>query len=115
DVEFREHWEGIFKAHPWLRGPEDSYLGYWKRGGGASGEHSHAIHLWQYFADALGFGRVTEVEGMIRYRSQGRALYDDLCLINLRTEKDLVGRVIQDVVTRPPRKRAIFQGTEGTL
>src|SRR5205823_3092754 len=29
DVEFREHWEGIFKAHSWLKGPEDSYLGYW--------------------------------------------------------------------------------------
>ena len=36
---------GIFKAHPWLQGPADSYLGHWKSGGGASGEHSHAIHL----------------------------------------------------------------------
>lgn len=32
DVEFREHWEGIFKAHPWLTGPQDTYLGYWKLG-----------------------------------------------------------------------------------
>jgi len=34
DVEFREHWGGIFKAHPWLTGPSDTYLGYWRRGGG---------------------------------------------------------------------------------
>ncbi|MFA6898087.1 MAG: Gfo/Idh/MocA family oxidoreductase, partial [Candidatus Paceibacterota bacterium] len=28
DVEFRENWEGIFKAHRWLKGPADSYLGF---------------------------------------------------------------------------------------
>ena len=38
DVEFREHWGGIFKAHPWLNGPADTYLGYWERGGGACGD-----------------------------------------------------------------------------
>ena len=40
-----EHWGGIFKAHPWLSGPEESYLGYQKRGGGALMEHSHGLHL----------------------------------------------------------------------
>ena len=44
DVEFREHWGGIFAAHPWLAGPSDSYLGFSQRGGGASGEHSHGIN-----------------------------------------------------------------------
>ena len=33
DVEFREHWAGIFAAHSWLDGPKDSYLGFWRRGG----------------------------------------------------------------------------------
>ena len=46
----REHWGGIFKAHPWLSGPADSYLGYLRRGGGAIGEHSHALNIWQHFA-----------------------------------------------------------------
>ena len=40
DVEFREYWGGIFEAHPWLNGPQDSYLGFWKRGGGAWGTFS---------------------------------------------------------------------------
>ena len=48
DVEFRENWSGIFDAHPWLDGPEDSYLGFWERGGSASGEHAHALKLWQF-------------------------------------------------------------------
>lgn len=115
DVEFCEHWGGIFNAHPWLNGPEDTYLGYWERGGGASGEHSHAINLWQHFAHVTGLGRVVEVCAMLRYVQQGKAVYDDLCLLDLRTEKGLVGRVVQDVVTRPHRKRARIQGTEGAI
>lgn len=115
DVEFREHWGGIFSAHPWLSGPEDSYLGYWERGGGASGEHSHAINLWQHFAHVAGAGRVVEVSAMLHYVRHGRAVYDDLCLLDLRTEKGLIGRVVQDVVTRPHRKRARVQGTEGAI
>ena len=58
DVEFREHWGGIFAAHPWLAGPWESYLGFSARGGGASGEHSHAANLWQHFAHVAGRGRV---------------------------------------------------------
>src|SRR5262245_23765748 len=115
DVEFREHWQGIFRAHPWLAGPEDSYLGYWRRGGGASGEHSHALNLWQHFAHVVGAGRVVHVAAMMNYVERGPALYDDVCLMSLRTETGLVGRVVQDVVTLPPVKRARLHGTDGVL
>lgn len=115
DVEFREHWGGIFAAHPWLSGPSDSYLGFWQAGGGASGEHSHAINLWQHLAHLVGAGRVAAVDGMLRYIRDGRAEYDDLCLLNLRTENGLVGRVVQDVVTRPHRKRARIQGRDAAI
>lgn len=115
DVEFREHWGGIFAAHPWLDGPEDTYLGYWKRGGGASGEHSHAINLWQHFAHLAGAGRVTEVNAMLDYVSDGAANYDKLCIVGLRTERGLVGRVVQDVVTVPSRKWARIQGRDGYI
>ncbi len=66
-AEFREHWGGIFSAHPWLSGPSDTYLGFWRRGGGASGEHSHAMNIFQFFAHALGAGRVTEVTALLDY------------------------------------------------
>ena len=115
DVEFREFWGGIFQAHPWLNGPEDSYLGFWERGGGASGEHSHALNLWQHLSHILGFGRVEEVGAMVRYVKKGTAFYDDCCFWHLRTERGMLGRVVQDVVTQPVRKLAVIQGTEGTL
>lgn len=115
DCEFREHWEGIFKAHPWLKGPQDTYLGYWEKGGGASGEHSHAMNLWQHLANVLNFGRVLEVQANLVYIRDREAWYDSLCLLNLKTEKGLVGRCVQDVVTRPSRKMARVQGTKGAL
>jgi predicted dehydrogenase len=115
DVEFREHWEGIFRAHPWLSGPADTYLGYWRRGGGASGEHSHALNLWQHFAQVAGGGRVTQVSASVSYVQEGAADYDSVCAMTLRAENGLVGRVVQDVRTRPARKRASIQGKEGTI
>jgi predicted dehydrogenase len=115
DVEFREHWEGIFKAHPWLSGPADSYLGHWRRGGGASGEHSHALNLWQHFAHVVGAGRVVDTDCLLTYRREGSADYDALCAWQLRTDGGLVGRVVQDVITRPARKRAVLQGSDGAI
>ena len=113
DVEFREHWGGIFTAHPWLEGPQDTYLGFWQKGGGASGEHSHAINLWQHLARSLGAGRITEVDASLEYVKTDNVDYDKLCLLNLRTENGLVGRVVQDVVTQPARKWGRIQGKDG--
>jgi predicted dehydrogenase len=115
DVEFREHWAGIFQAHPWLSGPDASYLGHWQRGGGAAGEHSHALNLWQHFAHAAGLGRVIEVQAMIDYVTEGTGTYDRLCLMHLRTASGIVGRAVQDVVTGPPRKWGRIQGSLGAL
>ena len=115
DVEFREHWAGIFAAHSWLSGPADSYLGYWQRGGGAAGEHSHALNLWQRFATVSVSGRVVAVQAMLDYVSLPPASYDRLCLMQLQTERGLIGRVVQDVVTSPARKWARIQGTAGAI
>lgn len=112
DVEFREFWGGIFAAHPWLSGPADTYLGFSRRGGGACGEHSHAINLWQHFAHVIGAGRVVEVQAMMDFVTYGGVDYDKFCFLNLRTEGGLAGRVVQDVVTNPPRKWARIQGKD---
>ena len=115
DVSFREHWQGIFEAHPWLSGPADTYLGYWKRAGGACGEHSHALNLWQHFGHVLGAGRVSAVSAMMDYVERDGANYDQLALMNLKTETGLIGHVAQDVVTHPALKWARLQGGESAV
>lgn len=111
----REHWGGIFKAHPWLSGPADSYLGFAARGGGATGEHSHAINIWQHFAHKVGAGRVAEVSASMDFVTEGGLDYDRLALITLKTETGLVGDVIQDVVTEPAEKSCRIQGSAGFI
>jgi predicted dehydrogenase len=112
-AEFREYWGGIFSAHPWLSGPADSYLGFWQRGGGASGEHSHAMNIFQFFASVLGAGRVTEVTALLDYVEQDGCAYDRLCQLHVRTESGLAGSIVQDVITEPPQKRVRVQGDRG--
>ncbi len=111
----REHWGGIFRAHPWLAGPQDSYLGFTARGGGAIGEHCHAINIWQHFAHALGQGRVREVSAMLDWVEEDGARYDRLAQLHVRTEAGLVGTIVQDVVTEPAKKWLCVQGSAGFL
>jgi predicted dehydrogenase len=115
DVEFREYWGGIFKAHPWLDGPSDSYLGYLQKGGGACGEHSHAINLFQSFAHEANMGKVKEVSSFMDFVNDGILDYDSVCLMNLKTENNTIGRVVQDVITKPTRKWARAQCENGYL
>jgi predicted dehydrogenase len=114
-VEFREHWGGILKAHPWLKGPADSYLAYWKRGGGALGEHSHAVNLWQHFAGIVGAGPVRQVTADLDYVSVDGAEYDRAAYLSLVTESGLRGGVVQDVVSLPVKKWARIHGVDGTI
>ncbi|MFT3987563.1 Gfo/Idh/MocA family protein [Aestuariivirga sp.] len=109
----REHWGGIFKAHPWLPGPAASYLGFSSRGGGSAGEHSHGINIWQHFANLIGGGRVAEVQAMLDMVQENGTDYDRLCYISLKTDQGLVGDVIQDVVTQPAEKSCRIQGRDG--
>ena len=112
---FREHWGGIFGAHPWLNGPRDTYLGFFERGGGASGEHSHAINIWQHFAHLAGVGRITEVSATLDMIDDTKVKYDRVCLLNVKTESGFVGNIAQDVVTEPAQKTVRIQGDEGFL
>lgn len=109
----REHWGGIFKAHPWLRGPQDTYLGFYNRGGGAIGEHSHGINLWQHFSQFVGKGKIREVSATLKMVEKDGCNYDKLGIASFTTESGLVGDLIQDVVTNPPEKLARVQGSDG--
>ncbi len=113
DVEFREDWGGIFKAHPWLAGPHDSYLGFSNRGGGASGEHSHALHLGLYLAEKLDLPSSPENFSFDKYCPDERE-YDSVAVFRSNINGKRVN-VIQDLLVKPHRKWFRIQGTEGSV
>lgn len=114
-VEWVEHWGGIFAAHPWLHGPGDSYLGWASRGGGACGEHSHGINIWQHFSHLVDRGRIVEVSAVMDMVSGGGVDYDRIAQVSVVTESGLTGFIVQDVVTQPPHKRLRIQGDDGAI
>ena len=115
EMEIKEHWEGIFGAHPWLDGPKDSYLGFYKRGGGACSEHSHGINLLQHFASLVGAGKISRVSALHSYVKTKSLNYDKISSLNVKTEKGLNCRIFQDVVTRPTSKRLKIVSNEGFI
>ncbi|MFN3152559.1 hypothetical protein, partial [Bremerella sp.] len=58
---------------------------------------------------------VSEVDAKMVYESHDQGTYDSQCMLTLDTESGLVGRVVQDVVTFPPSKRAVVHGEKGSL
>ena len=114
-VRWLEHWGGIFEAHPWLKGPQDSYLGTWSRGGGACAEHSHAISLWHHFSKVLGYGEIAQVNATMDMQTSELLNYDQTTMIGIESKNGLVGSVMQDVVTWPAEKMMRIQGTGGFL
>ena len=58
---------------------------------------------------------MSRVTANLDYVEEDGVNYDRLCLANLETEHGLMGRVVQDVVTRPVRKWARLQGKNGAL
>lgn len=115
DVDWREHWGGIFAAHPWLDGPHESYLGFSERGGGATLEHSHGLSMFAHLARASGNGEVQNVFADMDVVKTELVEYDRLGSFSLRTSSGLLGRCVQDVVTQPSRKWARVQGERGFL
>ena len=58
---------------------------------------------------------MSRVTATLDYVEGNGLAYDRLCLANLETDEGLVGRVVQDVVTRPVRKWARLQGSDGFI
>ncbi len=100
----REHWEGIFKAHPWLKGPHDSYLGFTSRGGGSACEHSHALHLTLTTLEAGGWKGIEGTCELDMVKGENGESYDRASFFTLKNGSGQVARVVQDVVTKPTEK-----------
>jgi len=115
NVNWLEDWSGIFKAHPWLSGPSDSYLGFQHLGGGACCEHSHAIALWLYLAKLLDAGSIVELNGAMKLVNYEGCDYDEETTITLTTSRGIKGIIKQDVKTMPAQKMARIDGDKGYI
>ena len=115
DANIRENWGGILDAHPWLSGPEDSYLGSIEQGGGACLEHSHGVNIFQHFLSLLNVGNIKSVSCKMKIIKGEKLHYDEVCSILVDTDTSFHGRIVQDVVTKPTEKYVHIVGDKGFL
>tara|TARA_A100001011_G_scaffold70240_1_gene71844 strand:+ start:21915 stop:22979 length:1065 start_codon:yes stop_codon:yes gene_type:complete len=115
DANIRENWGGILDAHPWLSGPEDSYLGSIEQGGGACLEHSHGVNIFQHFLSLLNVGNIKSVSCKMKIIKGEKLHYDEVCSILVDTDMSFHGRIVQDVVTKPTEKYVHIVGDRGFL
>ncbi len=52
------------------------------------------------------------MSALLDYVNNGVVVYDRIACMNLKTESGLIGRVVQDVVTKPPLKWVYVQGDQ---
>jgi predicted dehydrogenase len=112
DVDWLESWNGILRAHPWINGPGDTYLGSTLRGGGALFEHSHGLDLWLQLAQVFKLGGPASVRAEMQMKTIPAisSSYDELSSVEITTSTGFKGQVRQDVKTDPAAKRVLVQG-----
>ena len=104
-VNWRESWDGIMSAHPWLTNPAESYLGHISRGGGALFEHSHGIDMGLLIAETIELGPMASInsEAVLSGKSEG-STYDAEIEISATYLNGSSLRIAQDVRTWPADK-----------
>jgi len=110
-----ESWDGILKAHFWMKSEKDSYLAFTEQGGGALLEHSHALNLFLYLARELGQGRAKSVQADVEWIDHDAGRYDRDSRLLITLESGLVGEVRQDLHTWPAKKEAVATFEHGQL
>lgn len=104
EVNWLESWDGILKAHPWLASPADSYLGHFKRGGGALFEHSHGLDLGLSLMQEFTGSAISGIEGESSIIEENSALYDQSVTVFVDYINGSTLRVRHDVATWPAEK-----------
>lgn len=106
-INWKEGFEGILKAHKWLKDEYSSYLGYSIDGGGAIQEHSHALHLALVILKELGVLKY-KTKFYKQFVNNNPKLYDSLALI-IFSSKKLNLKLDIDLITFPAEKNIIAQ------
>jgi predicted dehydrogenase len=108
-VEWKEGWSGILKAHPWLKSEFHSYLGNMKKGGGALQEHSHGLHLLLLILNLL---KIKLIKNKMKFfsikKSKGKQKYDCYTNLTFISKKTFI-TYETDLISKNSKKRIIVE------
>ena len=105
DVNWNEGWQGILKAHFWMKNEFQSYLGNIKDGGGALHEHSHGLHLFQLIFDKFKFNiKDFKQNVIINFKKKDKKKYDNYTHMILSKQNQIL-KYTTDLISYPAEKK----------
>lgn len=111
-INWCESWEGILKAHFWMKTPFDSYLGNIKDGGGALQEHSHGLHILILLLNELNIDlNNIDSKSNIVFKKGKNKKYDIFSNI-FGYQNNIYFNYNTDLFTYPAEKRIKVEGEE---
>ena len=113
EINWKEDFNLILKAHPWIKSLKDSYLSNLNEGGGGCHEYSHAVHLALIFKNIL-FKNKTQICQDIVYKKKGSLYYDSAAQITFKDKLRSINLNI-DTITDPCEKNIKLVGDKGTI
>ena len=113
-INWKEGWDGILGAHPWLINEFDSYLGNYKKGGGSIQEHSHGIHALVCILNILKIKKFKLLDKLILYKKKGGKKYDYFSSFFIENN-NIFFKYETDLITFPPEKNIYVKFKYGYL
>jgi len=112
-INWKEDFDLILKAHPWIKGLKHSYLSSLNEGGGGCHEYSHAVHLALILKNIL-FKNETKIHQNITYKKKENIYYDSKAQIIFENNLRTISLNI-DTITNPCEKNIKIVGEKGII
>lgn len=113
DINWREGFSGILKAHFWMKNEYDSYLGDITKGGGAMHEHSHGLHLAIILLKLFKKLNRSKIKLSSVYQKWNKLRYDKFSNILIKNNNFILNYT-SDLITEPANKSVIVSGKNFT-
>jgi predicted dehydrogenase len=116
NINWKEGWEGILGAHPWLKNEFSSYLGNYKKGGGSIQEHSHGIHALVCILNFFKIKKFNFSKKVVFFKKNNKKniKYDYYAGFFAEIKKILF-KYETDLITYPPEKNIYIKLDSGYL
>jgi len=108
EINWKEDFDLLLKAHPWIKSLNQTYLSDYKKGGGVLHEFSHAIHL-AYTIKKIVLGRKKIQLNSLVLFNQAVRKYDHISFIILKSDKTNINVNINGI-SNPPEKNLKIYG-----
>ena len=111
NIEWKESFNLVLKAHPWIKSLNNSYLSNYKIGGGVCQEYSHAIHFFVILKEFLFKSNTCSFKKKINFKKVGKFKYDKSATLTY-FDKSKKLNLFLNSINNPPIKKIIVKVKE---